>query len=73
VIAVPELAPDKRPKEVEMPPRAAELPVGHGLQADRLLGANDRLDLAVFNLPQRGVADLLCGVSGARFLDPGRA
>ena len=36
-------------EEIEVPPRAAELAVGHRLKADRLLFRDDLLDFAVFD------------------------
>jgi hypothetical protein len=37
------------PEKVEVPPRAAEFPVGNGVQADRFLLLDDGFDLAVFD------------------------
>ena len=37
------------PEEIEMPPRAAELAVGDGFEADVLLLLDDALDLAVLD------------------------
>ena len=37
------------PEEIEMPPRAAKLAVGHRLQADLFLLADDAFDLAIFH------------------------
>src|SRR5262249_44827657 len=40
------------PEEIEMPPRAAELAVGDGLEPDLLLLADEPGDLAVFDVRQ---------------------
>src|SRR5262249_56131190 len=46
------------PEEVEVPPGAAELAVGHGLQPDLLLLLDRPLDLAVLHCLEIGRADL---------------
>src|SRR6202043_3163394 len=56
------------PEKVEMPPGAAELAVGDGLQAGLLLLGDDRADLAVFHFLQRIGGDLAVGAALARFL-----
>ena len=57
------------PEEIEMPPRAAELAVGDGMEADVLLLLDDALDLAVFDLLQLRGADLALGALGPRVMD----
>ena len=56
------------PEEIEMPPGAAELAVGDGLQADLLLLLDDALDLAVFDRLEVGGADLALGALCPRLL-----
>ena len=56
------------PEKVEMPPGAAELAVGDGLQAGLLLLGDDRADLAVFDLLERIGGDLAIGAALARLL-----
>ena len=57
------------PEEIEVPPRAAELAVGDGLQADVLLLLDDALDLAVLDRFQRVGRDLALGALGPRLMD----
>src|SRR5579872_1817076 len=52
-----------------MPPRAAELAVGHGLQADVLLLADDALDLAVLDRGEIGRGNLIPGAPRPRLLE----
>ena len=61
------------PEEIEMPPRAAELAVGDGLQADVFLALDDALDLAVFDRLQVGGRDLALGALLARLAQRGGA
>src|SRR4029077_8316996 len=49
------------PEKVEVPPGAAELAVGDGLQADLLLLLDHPLDLAIFHRLEVGGADLTLG------------
>ena len=61
------------PEEIEMPPRAAELAVGHGLQADLFLALDDAFDLAVFDRLEVGRRNLALGALRARLAQRGRA
>jgi hypothetical protein len=58
-------------EEVEVPPRAAELTVGRALQADILLLADDRCDLAVLDRLERVRRDPALLMLRARFLEGG--
>ena len=51
-----------------MPPRAAELAVGDGLETNFLLLLDDALDLAVLDRFEFGGRDLALGPLLARFL-----
>src|SRR5262249_4514302 len=59
--------------EIEMPPRAAELAVGPGSQADLLLPPDDLLDLAILHRLERVGCDLALGVLLTRLPERGRA
>src|SRR5262249_54857295 len=61
------------PEEVEVPPGAAELAVGHGLQPDLLLLLDRPLDLAVLHRPEIGRPDLAFRALLARLLHRRRA
>ena len=52
-----------------MPPGAAELAVGHRLQADQFLLGHELPDLGVLDRLELGRRDLARGAPGARFLD----
>src|SRR6476646_2357359 len=56
------------PEKIEMPPGAAELAVGDGLQADLLLLLDDPLDLAILHRLEVGGADLTLGAFFPRLL-----
>jgi hypothetical protein len=56
------------PEEIEMPPRAAELAVGDGLQPRLLLLPDHALDLAVLDRLQRRGSDLALRALLARLL-----
>ena len=56
------------PEKVEVPPGAAELAVGDGLQADLLLLLDHPLDLAIFHRLEVGGADLALGALFPRLL-----
>src|SRR5262245_22251148 len=56
------------PEEVEVPPGAAELAVGDGLESHLLLLLDDALDLAILHRLERGRIDLALGVLFARLL-----
>ncbi len=73
VVGLAELAALEFAKEIEMPPGSAEFAVGDRLQADRFLPADNGLYLAVFDLSQAGIAELLRGVSGACVFEGGRS
>ena len=59
-------------EEVEMPPGAAELAVGHRLQADRLLLRHHVADRPVLDLAELGRTDLPFGTRDPRLLQGGR-
>ena len=59
----------ERAEEIEMPPGAAELAVGHRLQPDRLLLRDDVADQPVLDGAKRVGADLALGPRGARLLE----
>src|SRR5262249_60950981 len=61
------------PEEVEVPPGAAELAVGHGLQPDLLLLLNRPPDLAVLHCPEVRRAELAFRAPFARPPHPPRA
>src|SRR5205085_2938258 len=61
------------PEEIEVPPGAAELAVGHGLEPDLLLPLDDALDLAVFDRLELGRRDLGFGAFFARLFENWRA
>src|SRR5205085_9639537 len=54
---------------IEMPPGAAELAVGDGVQADVLLTLDDPLDLAVFDFLQSVGRDLTLAAFRPRLVD----
>jgi hypothetical protein len=54
-------------EEIVMPPRAAELAVGHRLQADRFLLGDELLDLGVLDGLQLSRRDLASEAFGACF------
>ena len=56
------------PEKIEVPPGAAELAVGDGLQADLLLLLDDPLDLAILHRLEVGGADLALGALFPRLL-----
>src|SRR5690349_16915055 len=60
-------------EEVVVPERTAELAVGDRLEADRLLLADDALDLAVFNRPEFIGADLAALALGPRLFQGRRS
>src|SRR5262245_39675479 len=60
------------PEKVEVPPGAAELAVGDGLEPHLLLLLDDALDLAVLDRLERGRADLALGVLLPRLLERSR-
>ena len=56
-------------EEIEVPPRAPVLAVGHRGQADLLLLADESLDLAILDGAEVRGRDLAALVSGARVLE----
>jgi hypothetical protein len=66
----------RRPRaleEVEVPHGAAELAVGHGLEADLLLVCHELRDALVFDLRELGIVDGAGGVVRAGLLEGGWA
>ncbi len=61
------------PEEIKMPPRAAELAVGCGLQADFFLPPDDARDLAIFHRFEFGRRNLALGALGPRVFQGSRA
>ena len=59
------------PEKIEVPPGAAELAVGDGLQADVFLLLDDPLDLAILDRLEIGGADLALGAPLPRLLQGG--
>src|SRR3546814_11768016 len=60
--------PVERRQEVEVPPGAAELAIGDGLEARRLLPAHHRADASVLHLAKAGPIDPAFGMGGAGLL-----
>ncbi len=69
VIELHQFAAIEAGQEIEVPPRAAELTIGRGLQTDILLLLQDDLDLAILDRAQLIVGDPARGVLGARLLE----
>src|SRR5690242_16174240 len=60
------------PEKIEMPPRAPQLSVRDGAQAERLLLRDDALDLAVLDGRKARGVERAFGMPTARVLESGR-
>src|SRR6185312_14282159 len=56
------------PEKIEMPPRAAKLAIGDGLQTDLLLLLDDAFDLAIFDSHELLGRDLALGALRPRLM-----